>query len=236
MSQLIKRTSDIVSLEDNDWVAPPRQTRSRASMEKVLRAATTLFTEQGFEETSLADIARASGVSIGSIYNRFAHKQAILLAIMEGYRRVRFEQITEMGRPERWVGKRAEDIVAFHMEIIFGAFRQDGGVLRLMERQRIVNPVIYDQVHRGNALVVSTIARLLEPHAARLAHRDVEGAVRYLHNTIRSAVVWGEIPLTRRPDAPLQAASDAFKREALRMSLAYLGLPTEAADRMEETR
>lgn len=47
----------------------------------VLDSALTLFTERGFFGTSVHDIGRAAGVSIGSIYHHFGDKEGIAGAL-----------------------------------------------------------------------------------------------------------------------------------------------------------
>ena len=56
----------------------PKQGRSRASFEKVIAAARTLMAESGYDGFTLADVVRASGVSIGSIYHRVSSKDDLL--------------------------------------------------------------------------------------------------------------------------------------------------------------
>ncbi len=212
--------------DESQWIMAPMQARSRQTLEKVLKAATELFVDQGYDQTSIADISRRAGVSVGSIYKRFSDKRSILMAIMDGYRVAREGQIAAMCAPDRWVGRTAVEIVFFHVEIIFSVFRRDAGILRLMERQRIVDPDIYNLVHEGNELVSSSIARLLKPHAHLIAHDDLKVALRYVQNILRGAVVWAGLPLTGRPDAPLLVDSDDFRLQARHMALAYLGLAT----------
>lgn len=49
----------------------------------VLRTALALFREQGFDHTSMRDIARASGLSLGAAYYYFASKEALVAAYYE---------------------------------------------------------------------------------------------------------------------------------------------------------
>lgn len=57
----------------------PRSGRPRASSREVLaEAACELFLEQGFEATSVADIATRAGVSRSSFFNYFASKSDVL--------------------------------------------------------------------------------------------------------------------------------------------------------------
>ncbi|MDD4881541.1 MAG: TetR/AcrR family transcriptional regulator [Gallionellaceae bacterium] len=49
----------------------------------VLDTALTLFTERGFFSTSVHDISREAGVSIGSIYHHFGDKEGVASALYE---------------------------------------------------------------------------------------------------------------------------------------------------------
>lgn len=48
----------------------------------ILEVAIDLFAEQGFQKTTIKQIARQAGVADGTIYNTFKNKKAILLAII----------------------------------------------------------------------------------------------------------------------------------------------------------
>lgn len=49
---------------------------------RILQAALELFSSQGFSETSSAQIAERAGVAVGSVYQRFQNKQALLVAVL----------------------------------------------------------------------------------------------------------------------------------------------------------
>lgn len=59
----------------------PVQGRSKASYERMLAAAEALLVEHGSDDFTLLDVSRAGKVSIGSIYNRFESKEALLHAV-----------------------------------------------------------------------------------------------------------------------------------------------------------
>ena len=64
--------------------ADPRSGRPRASSREVLaEAACELFLEQGFEATSVTDIATRAGVSRSSFFNYFASKSDVLWAALD---------------------------------------------------------------------------------------------------------------------------------------------------------
>ncbi|WP_016696820.1 TetR/AcrR family transcriptional regulator [Actinoalloteichus spitiensis] len=61
----------------------PRQQRSRHTVEVILEAAAQLFHRDGYGATSTNHVAERAGVSIGSVYQYFPNKDALLLALAE---------------------------------------------------------------------------------------------------------------------------------------------------------
>ena len=67
--------------------APPpprefRQARSRASYERLLGAALSLYAERGFHATQTPDIAERAGMSVGGLYRYFRDKHQIFAELM----------------------------------------------------------------------------------------------------------------------------------------------------------
>src|SRR3954447_23097894 len=61
----------------------PRQDRSRATVDAILEAAARVLVKQGFERTTTNRVAEAAGVSIGSLYQYFPSKEALVAALVE---------------------------------------------------------------------------------------------------------------------------------------------------------
>ena len=64
----------------------PRNRRPQDREEKraeIVLAATTLFTEAGYDETSVAKVAAAAGVTTNTIYWYFADKDALLVGVLD---------------------------------------------------------------------------------------------------------------------------------------------------------
>lgn len=61
----------------------PRQARSRETVHVILRAAAQVFSAQGYAATTTNHIAARAGVSIGSLYEYFPSKDALLVALLE---------------------------------------------------------------------------------------------------------------------------------------------------------
>jgi len=211
---------------DADWVFPPVQSRGRKSLEKILLSSRDLFVENGYEQTSIADISRHSGVSVGSIYHRFSDKQTILYEILDSYRRTRFAQVDELTNPDSWRDSSAADILDFHIEIIFSSARRDAGFYRLIEARRMVDPYVRDMQIRWDDYVCNAMAGLYNLYGDQLAVADINTAVKYLHLIIRGSVLWA---ILSKPtgEHSLNIFSEEYRDEACAMAGRYLGLPAK---------
>ncbi len=63
----------------------PRQKRGQERVDKILEAAEALFAEVGYEAATTNEIAARAETSIGSLYQFFDHKEAILDVLTQRY-------------------------------------------------------------------------------------------------------------------------------------------------------
>jgi len=61
----------------------PRQTRSQATVEALLEAGARVLREDGYEKASVNRMAEVAGVSIGSLYQYFPSKEALVASIVK---------------------------------------------------------------------------------------------------------------------------------------------------------
>jgi AcrR family transcriptional regulator len=59
--------------------------KSDASARKVLKAALSLFSRQGYRATSMRQIARRAGLSVGNLYHHFGNKETIFQRLIDQY-------------------------------------------------------------------------------------------------------------------------------------------------------
>jgi len=59
----------------------PQQQRSRERVERILSSATTLIEQRGSEALKMGELAQAAEISIGSLYQYFPDKSAVLAAL-----------------------------------------------------------------------------------------------------------------------------------------------------------
>ncbi len=61
----------------------PRQSQKEATRRRVMDAARELFDSQGYQGTTIREIARSAGVSVGSVFTTFASKYDVLSQVMQ---------------------------------------------------------------------------------------------------------------------------------------------------------
>jgi AcrR family transcriptional regulator len=61
----------------------PKQDRARETVDAILAATTQILVKHGYEAANTNRIAEAAGVSIGSLYQYFPSKEALVVALIE---------------------------------------------------------------------------------------------------------------------------------------------------------
>ena len=60
----------------------PRQARSKATVDTILQASARVLVKRGFDGFTTNEVATAAGVSIGSLYQYFPNKEALVAALI----------------------------------------------------------------------------------------------------------------------------------------------------------
>ncbi len=78
------RTEPAAETQKGSAVGPSmRQTQKEATRSRVKDAARVLFDTQGYQGTTIREIARHAGVSVGSVFTTFASKYEVLFEVMQ---------------------------------------------------------------------------------------------------------------------------------------------------------
>jgi AcrR family transcriptional regulator len=79
----------------------PRRLRHQLSdRAQLLESAGKIFCERGYSGTSIRDVARAAGLSVGGVYQFFGGKDELYLAVFEALWREFFATVADALRPE----------------------------------------------------------------------------------------------------------------------------------------
>lgn len=77
------------------WIKKPLQLRSKAKFQAVLAALPQVLAQRGWPNTTTAELALEADISIGSLYNYFSCKEAVLLAYLDQQLQQALETVLE---------------------------------------------------------------------------------------------------------------------------------------------
>ncbi|MBS1843397.1 MAG: TetR/AcrR family transcriptional regulator [Actinobacteria bacterium] len=152
--------------------SPPRQTRSRETLARVLAAAKEVFVESGGGAFSVPAVSRRAGVSVGTIYRRFATKEDLLIAVLEGVRQDDPEKSLAAWDARDWSEVDRRVMIAELIDGLSRTWREEAPLMRAMMARRLQTPGD-DQVFAQAGQVAGRQATAFR--AALLTHRDEIG-------------------------------------------------------------
>jgi AcrR family transcriptional regulator len=79
----------------------PRQARAQATVEAIIKATARVLIDEGYDHASTNRIAYAAGVSIGSLYQYFPSKEALVVALVEDHQQHMREALDHVLGSER---------------------------------------------------------------------------------------------------------------------------------------
>jgi AcrR family transcriptional regulator len=145
---------------------PPRQKRTRESLEKIMSAGLQVLASKGSDGFTVAAVAERAGVGSTAIYRRFEDKDTLLLALHQRFS----DEFLSTWRPSYRALARADldldALVRGFVGEMAAAYRHHEKLLRVFVTLAINDPRIADAGDRAVA------AMALEFEEALLAHRD----------------------------------------------------------------
>jgi AcrR family transcriptional regulator len=142
----------------------PSQARSKATVEAILVAAAQIFRRQGYAGATTDRIAERAGVSVGSLYQYFPNKDAILVALTERHVDAGFALVREL------LAETLSDVPA--LEPLLRRFVV--AMITLHEREPELHRVLFEeaplpaslrrQLRRRENELATEVAALLEVH------------------------------------------------------------------------
>ncbi|CAB3856709.1 TetR/AcrR family transcriptional regulator [Achromobacter deleyi] len=198
----------------------PRQQRSQQTVETILQATARVLAEHGYAGTNTNLIAETAGVSVGSLYQYFPNKNALIAALHDRHDNQMLDVIDQalLGNPAATLRERVAAIVgaSLHAHLLEPALH------RVLEREF----PLFDQPRdhsRADQDIHRRMRHLLELHRAEIAQHDRELAtyvvLRIIESLVHAAAL--EPPAGFTPAQLEQAVVDAV--------MGYLGTPQAAA-------
>lgn len=203
----------------------PLQARSRATVEAILEAAARVFAALGYAGTTTNKVAIRAGVSIGSLYEYFPSKDALLVALIERHMTAGEEILSAATpalealrvSPNASLARVVEGIVRTMVEF----HAHDRELHRVLFEETPLPPALRERLTRTEQVVAARIAEAIRGHS-ELRVGDVELAAAVVVQTVEG--------LTHRMvlHGELGVATDRWVEEISRLVIAYLTTPAPA--------
>lgn len=163
----------------------PRQVRAELTRQRILTAAAHIFAEYGYAAGTTNRIAERARISIGSLYQYYPNKDAILAELLT--RHLDGDRATETLRQHKDRPAPLEDIVRMFVRTVIENHLDDPELLRIMIEQAPRSGELLERVTRLEWEMISDLRDLLERHPEVHVH-DKDTAARLVAFTVELTV------------------------------------------------
>jgi AcrR family transcriptional regulator len=192
------------------------QERSRATVDALIEATARILVREGYDRTSTNRIALMAGVSIGSLYQYFPSKEALVAAVVERHRQdlSRVVRDTALKIAARPIELGARDLVS----AAIAAHRVDPKLHRVLDEE-VPRAGRLDAGAAAAQDASALVRAYLEAHRDEIGIVDLDLAAFILVTTVEALT---HSAVLHRPDILASDKADAFVDEVTDLVLRYL--------------
>jgi AcrR family transcriptional regulator len=192
------------------------QQRSRATVDALIEATARVLVKEGFERASTNRIAAETGVSIGSLYQYFPSKEALVAAVIERHKTEMLDMLRKA--LAKVADKPLEEALRELITVTIQAHRVDPELHRVLVEQ-IPRTGRLAEVEGFDREVQSLIRSYLEARRHELRVVDLELAAYVVVSTVETL---SHGAVLRYPELLTKAKVASFIDEVTRLVLGYL--------------
>jgi len=157
---------------------PPKQTRSRETLDRIANAALELMEEGGVENATVAAIVKRAGASVGSFYARFAGKDDLIRYLQDRIWSEATDRWDEALEAQDWGALAMESVVEGVVSLLLRSFRADYNQREILGRERRHDEEGARRVFAFHQHILSTVTPLFLAHREEITHPDADWAIR----------------------------------------------------------
>jgi AcrR family transcriptional regulator len=140
----------------------PTQERAEKTRQRILEAAAHVFAERGYVAGTTNRIAEQAGISIGSLYQYFPNKDAILRVLMDSHVDAGVRLLSE--RLADGLPQGLEETLRVFVRATIDNHRDNPRLHRVLFEEAPRAPAFLARLHELEQLSVDAAVRLLEQH------------------------------------------------------------------------
>ncbi|MCA9611010.1 MAG: TetR/AcrR family transcriptional regulator [Myxococcales bacterium] len=192
----------------------PRQDRSKATVDAILGATAQVLVKDGYDKTSTNRVAERAGVSVGSVYQYFPNKEALVGELVDRYSREIFELLlSEIAS----LADQPPAVVAPRLVATMVRIKQQDPKLARVLREQIPRVGRMQRYEKQLDDIIGAVAAYLGRHRDLLRHDDVEAAAFVAVHTVDATTHAGVVSEPGVDEATLVAhVTDLVLRYLLR--------------------
>ncbi len=192
----------------------PRQARSASTIDAIFEATIQVLISEGTHRLTTTRVAKRAGVSVGTMYQYFPHKQSLFYALNERYLDRLAERMERTCRTQH--GRPTGEMVEALINAYWDAKTERSDVTRALYSSAVEldNEALIDAF--AKRMDVASKAMLLSAPNAR--YNDIS-----LANLTLLSVIFGTVRNVFERNLP-PADQEAIREELTRMCLAYLAI------------
>ena len=196
----------------------PSQQRSQLTVAALLKATAHILVKEGYESASTNRIAAAAGVSIGSLYQYFPSKEALVAAVVDRH----MQEMLELLRAavDRVREQPVEAATRELVKVMIDAHRVDPRLHRVLVEQ-VPRVGRLENVRAIDREAYTLIRAYLEAHRDELRVADLDVASFVCVATVEALT---HAAVVNRPEV-LSDKSGVFAEEVTRLVVGYLRGP-----------
>jgi len=182
----------------------PRQARSAATVDAILQGAIQVLVRAGYERANTTLIAKAAGVSVGSLYQYYPNKDAVFSALLQRElgRALELMQAAATSDPSLGFETRLLRVISALL-----AFKADNPRLHRVLKTELGRIEGSRNLRKLNARSLELAERMLLDHQRELRLCDPARAAFFAVNTVEGVACAALL------DAPERLSEPAFARE-----------------------
>lgn len=169
-------------------LTPPKQSRSRQTLERICSAALDLMEEVGVEAATISDIVDRAGSSVGSFYARFPGKKDLIRYLQDRVWTEARERWDDAMASEAWEGRSMEEVVEAVVGLLLRSFRTDRHRRRILGEDRVSDPETAGLVLDFHDHLIASVGDLLQERRDEMTHPDPDRAIPFGYRAVVGAI------------------------------------------------
>lgn len=192
----------------------PSQARGQQRVEMILQTAERLFASEGFERVSTNQIAETAEIPVGSIYQYFKNKDAILLALVDRYRGAFAQQLIDIAADLQSMSIATLVDQLIDTSVAFGHAHESFSLLLLQAQPGTPLEAADLQLQSGMFSLIESVIRARAPWISR----EDSAAYAAIAQTLQRATIVRVLTESRNGNV---AFAQRLVEESKRMQVAY---------------